>query len=81
QWKSIRVKGKRHFIWRYGVLYWGVTTAVLWSLLSYFFQPSDPVWLMPLIALVLFPLGGIPLGYYLWHSSEAKYKKITKISE
>ncbi|MGL4837357.1 MAG: hypothetical protein ACRC22_07650 [Shewanella sp.] len=77
QWQAIRVKGKKHYIWRYGVLYWGLTTAVLWSIVMHFIQPAELIWLRPLVALVLFPLGGMLLGYMRWHSFEAKFKKIS----
>ncbi len=81
KWKVNRLKGKRHFIFKHGVLNWGLSTAILWIIVMHFAQPIEPMWVRPLIALVLFPLGGMLFGHFVWCSSEAKFKELTEQSD
>ena len=81
KWEKLRAKGKWNFILKYGVLLWGVGTAVLFSL---FFpmvmggkKPSLPVFAL---SIVLFPIGGIAWGYFMWIFGENAYMK-AKLSE
>ncbi len=41
KWASIREKGKQRFVLVYGVLGWGVSTGLLWSILMAFIEPSE----------------------------------------
>lgn len=74
KWEKIRSKGKNRFVWVNGVLIWGLTTAILWSIMMEIVQPSNDIWIRPLIALIIFPIGGIAFGHFTWHASEKKYK-------
>jgi len=74
KWAETRKKGKWIFIFKFGVLNWGVVTAILFSLLMHLIDPEPKIWLRPLISLVVFPLGGIFFGLWLWWSSEKNYK-------
>jgi hypothetical protein len=74
KWEKLRAKGKWNFILKYGVLLWGVGTAVLFSL---FFPmvmggkgQSSSVFAL---SIVLFPIGGIAWGYFMWMFSENAY--------
>jgi hypothetical protein len=81
EWEKIRTKGKWHYILTYGVLLWGVSTAILFSLLTTFVMGEQASFLITLpLSIVLFPLGGIAWGYFMWIFSEKAYKK-SKISE
>lgn len=73
KWEAIRAKGKKRFIWVNGFIGWGLTTAILWSLLMHFMQPAQIHWIRPLIALVLFPVGGLLWAHFVWQASERKY--------
>lgn len=73
KWEKTRLKGMTHFIWVRGVLFWGVGTAILWSIAMHFVAPQDPVWLRPLIALAVFPPGGLYWGRWCWMAWEKKY--------
>ncbi|MFO7873645.1 MAG: hypothetical protein R6U62_04110 [Bacteroidales bacterium] len=58
------------------MLYWGVTTAILFTLASVFFMEGySSFWTLLLLSLVLFPLGGVAWGYFMWTSSEKAYQK------
>ena len=84
KWEKLRAKGKWNYILIYGVLGWGVGTGILVSL---FFPlvteamgskaPFLPVFAL---SIVLFPLGGIAGGYFMWTFIEKAYEKL-KISE
>ena len=76
KWERTRKKGKSHFIWVNGFLCWGILTAVLWSIIMHISQPQEPIWLRPLIALVLFPIGGLFWGNWVWNASEKKFSSI-----
>lgn len=78
KWEQTRVKGKLHFIWVKGFFGWGIMTAVLWSIIMHFAQPHEPIWFRPIIALVIFPIGGLFWGNWVWSSSERKYNSIEK---
>ncbi|WP_299947358.1 hypothetical protein [uncultured Microbulbifer sp.] len=74
KWKVTREKGKKRFLWVNGALQWGITTALLWSLVMQVTNPVEPIWFRPAIALALFPLGGLFWAHFVWQSSESKYK-------
>jgi len=76
KWKETRLKGKAHFVWVRGFLIWGVTTALLWSIIMHVFRPQEPIWFRPLIALIIFPIGGILGGSRVWSSCERKYNSV-----
>jgi hypothetical protein len=56
---------RRRFVFRRGVLGWGVTTAFLWAAFSALLLGS-PFWRSLAIALVVFPIGGLFFGRALW---------------
>lgn len=78
KWEKLRVMGKRKFVIQFGVLRWGILTAVLWSVFMHIAQPVEQWYIRPLIALVLFPLGGAFVGIISWNSNEKKYAEVKK---
>ncbi|RMF07330.1 MAG: hypothetical protein D6762_07765 [Candidatus Neomarinimicrobiota bacterium] len=78
KWAEIRRMGRMKFIWFRGVLVWGVSTAILWSLfmmaLPYFHE------LRPSLgtAIILFPIGGYFWGVWVWKFAEKQYLEATK---
>ncbi|MDD2708158.1 MAG: hypothetical protein PHV34_09125 [Verrucomicrobiae bacterium] len=79
KWRKLRGKGKWNFILIYGVLLWGIGSALLFSLIF----PLGLGWIgervsfMPVFvgSVILFPLGGITWGYFVWMFNEKAYKK------
>lgn len=59
-------RGRKSFILRYGVLMWGVSTALLFALFQGYSQGWDslPLWLG--ISFVVFPIGGWVWGAAMW---------------
>lgn len=62
------------YVFRFGVLGWGVPTAVLFALIQYYrYGGSFLGWLGP--AIVLFPLGGVLWGHIVYRLNERKFGK------
>lgn len=77
KWAKTREKGKQHFVLVNGVLGWGVSTAIFWTLLMEFLDPLENIWVRPTIALIIFPIAGIAFGHLTWNKSEKAYEKAT----
>ncbi|MBA3031354.1 MAG: hypothetical protein FP816_21420 [Desulfobacteraceae bacterium] len=75
KWEKIRSDGRSSFIWRKGVLQWGITISIFWSILMQIIQPQKPIWIRPLVAIILFPIGGYIWGLFVWKSTEKKYQQ------
>jgi hypothetical protein len=73
KWERTRAKGFRWFLWLHGCLGWGVTTGVLWWGTMTFFQPTPHPLRSLLGALVVFPLGGLVWGAWVWRIAEKRY--------
>jgi len=72
KWAKLSKLGRRGFILRYGVLGWGVPTAILFSLVQAYSDGWDTFLLRLVPALVLFPLGGILWGAMMWRFLERR---------
>lgn len=81
KWESTRNKGRIYFVLVHGVIGWGVVTAVLWSLIMQVVFPVNTFLVRTLIALILFPLGGLGFGLFMWHLNEKKYKQLVEDSD
>jgi hypothetical protein len=54
------------FVLKYGVLGWGLTTGILWSLLMSWSDGFRSLYTLLPPAMVLFPTGGYFFGRMLW---------------
>lgn len=73
-------KGMKHYVLKYGVLYWGVSTALLFSVaftivMNMLLDVEVSFFLVLPGALVLFPLGGILWGLRMWSFMEDTYRE------
>jgi hypothetical protein len=75
RWAATRARGKTRFVLQYGVLAWGVTTALIWTLVMALWQGWERFWMHLGIALVVFPLAGIFWGVWMWHWSERSHRR------
>ena len=67
KWEVTREAGRASFVLRYGVLAWGVTTALLFTLVRALEDGADANVPLTLAAsMLLFPLGGILWGHTMW---------------
>ncbi|MEM6798040.1 MAG: hypothetical protein AAF589_00870 [Planctomycetota bacterium] len=74
RWEKTRARGRNRFIRVYGVLGWGVSTAVFWSIFMTFVQGWERLLQVLPFALVAFPIGGYFFGSWAWKVSENRYR-------
>lgn len=74
KWKEIRKRGFYRFILVRGVLGWGLGAALLYSILMWLVSDQD-IHRLLLLALVLFPPGGLVWGAIMWWFIERKYRQ------
>ena len=82
KWEEKRKQGKIKFIMTTGVICWGVTTGILWSL-AMFFIDQNPKTLKLFISFFIpgiigFPIGGYFWGLIMWNLTEKKYQRYIK---
>lgn len=82
KWEQKRHGGKRRYIWRDGVLGWGVPMFIVMTSFMYV-QKFGPVWpsigdlpvSLILINAVLWPIGGYWFGATMWSTMERAYQR------
>lgn len=79
KWQKIREKGKWNYIIIYGVLLWGISTAILFSIIFPLIK-GETSWLIFPLSLVIFPIGGMGWGCSMWLYMENAYKKSKTLS-
>jgi hypothetical protein len=67
--------GRTQFVLRFGVLGWGIPTAILFSLVQGYRSGWDGFLFELILALLIFPLGGILFGRIMWWVLENKRAK------
>jgi hypothetical protein len=67
--------GRTQYVLRFGVLGWGVPTAILFSLVQGYRFGWDGFLFQLIPALILFPIGGILFGRLMWRALENKHAK------
>ncbi|MCF4008159.1 hypothetical protein [Rheinheimera sp. UJ63] len=73
--KALVKKGKWSYVLKHGVLGWGVPTAILWSAIMHFIG-SIPFNESIFLALVLFPIGGLFWGLFMWFFIKREFSKL-----
>ena len=77
RWEIVRRRGKRRFIFRRGVLGWGVSTWILFTILrntfGVHFDLNSEVMLSAFISLLMFLVGGYFWGLAMWWFMERMY--------
>lgn len=70
-WAKKQKQGKWRYIIYNGVLGWGLSVAMLISILDFFWETSSkPFW----VNFIMYPFAGIFFGLIMWNSMEKKYK-------
>ena len=67
--------GRTQYVLRFGVLGWGIPTAILFSLIQGYRFGWDGFLFHLVPALILFPIGGIFFGRFMWRALENKHAK------
>ncbi len=81
-WEKMMKKGKKRVVIQHGVLGWGIPSAILFTILMSVRDRSisfDGDFFSQLaISLLMFGVGGIFFGMYVWKGVEKKHKNIEK---
>ncbi len=78
RWERTREAGKGKFILYYGVLGWGLIAGLLFSIIDLALHAESFSWDGVMINLIIFPLGGIWMGHWLWKKAERGYEQHLK---
>lgn len=81
RWAKTRQKGRTRYVWFNGMLCWGVTTGVFWSLGMAFMQGWDRLPLLLAVSMIGFPIGGIFFGLWTWKTFEKQFQEANGGSE
>ena len=74
KWNLIKKGGKAKFILLYGVLLWGISTAIISVIYSYLFLPNTHHIRFYIILLIIFPVLGLLWGWIQWIMFENLYR-------
>jgi len=80
------VMGRSRFVWRYGVLLWGLSTGIVWAIVMTFSnggsEPFSFGRFMILLAggVSLFPVGGYFWGRVMWRIFTGKWGPASSVS-
>lgn len=77
-WARIRQRGRTRYIWLNGVLYWGLSTGVLWAVTMAAVQGWDRLPRLLAFAVIGFPIGGIFFGLWTWKLAEDRYQQASQ---
>ncbi|SHE09947.1 Uncharacterised protein [Chlamydia abortus] len=77
QWKKKRQMGKSKFLVNYCILGFGLSTAVILTLLE-LISMHDLFWQFAIIRLVVFPIIAVLFGIGYWESKERKYSEFAE---
>jgi len=84
RWERQRAMGRSTFVWRHGVVGWGIPAALL-TVVYKLIQEQGLVWSMAMsdrlrngigVAMIVFPMCGWLLGRWLWKTGEANYARM-----
>jgi len=75
KWAKLSKLGRTQYVLRFGVLGWGIPTAILFSLIQGYRFGWDGFLFQLIPALILFPIGGIFFGRFMWRTLENKHAK------
>jgi hypothetical protein len=75
KWTRFSKLGRTRYVLRFGVLGWGIPTAILFSLVQGYRFGWDGFLFQLIPALILFPIGGIFFGRFMWRALENKHAK------
>jgi hypothetical protein len=67
---------RSQYVLRFGVLAWGIPTAILFALIQSYRLGSDGFLFQLIPALIIFPLGGILFGRLMWWLMERMAKAV-----
>ena len=80
KWDKFSKLGYNRFVLFIGVLGWGLPTSILFTLIQTFEEGWDGFLVRLIISAILFPIGGIAFGHFMWKWLERKRAKTPPVS-
>ncbi len=74
KWEQKRRQGKTSFIFKVGMIYWGVTVGLIWGIITPLITHGRFSLFHLIAGIIAFPIGGIFWGLIVWNISEKKYQ-------
>jgi hypothetical protein len=82
KWELRRSRGRDHYVWRYGVLEYGLSLGLLAFIVRLFYGSSFEWYGLLFQTLIIFFFVGVGYGYCSWSTKERKYNEhLNKINE
>jgi len=78
-WLKMKTMGRRQFVWRHGLLRWGLPVFAIFTPLMFFISPGSHPWSKPaiigfiLFSFVVWTIGGYCVGRITWSVMEKRY--------
>jgi len=79
RWEATRQKGLLRFVLLFGVIRWGLCTAVTFFIVMRLINPWIPLSTLP-IDIAIFAAGGVLWGVTVWYILERKYRTYMQTS-
>jgi len=73
--EKLITKGKWQYVLLHGVVGWGISTAIVVTLIQQYLSDKpfmEQIWL----ALIIYPIAGIAFGLFMWNSINNQYTKL-----
>ena len=77
KWARLQLLGRSQFVFRYGVLGFGLLTATLFVLLQGYLHGVTTALFQLVPAFILFPLGGYAWGRFMWWFFEKYHERMS----
>ncbi|MFF2887364.1 hypothetical protein [Paenibacillus sp. NPDC057967] len=81
KWELTRAKGKKNYVIWNGVVGWGIPAGLLFTAIWNYINHKEIVFNQDfyqtlIISLVVFSLGGMIFGLWIWNWTEKMYRKV-----
>ncbi len=75
KWETMKSQGKTAFVVKYGVIGWGIPTAIGWCAVTAWKESVSTLYGTVPFALIAFPAGGILFGMLMWRFNDWMYSR------
>lgn len=86
RWNEMKNMGKKNYLFKEGILYWGVPTGILWAIFYHLIDSGFSFENMVqtsffrriLVGIIVFSLAGMIKNYFSWRTLEKKFQTMSK---
>ena len=77
--EAVHALGRKRFIVRYGILYWGIPVGLLMLLFNVWQRGFSIIHVV--VSAIIWPIAGWVYGAIIWRKSEVKYRQLIVTGE